>query len=520
LKISQLIGTRRLPEQPNLSTIDCSRGAPSSASTLDANYSTELGEVFIMIDWSSRISASSSQGPRIVQFGIICALAAVIATVSSGRAGAQAITTQMLIGDAVSTDSLSRYTDVDEAIKRFINRDVLAARTFLETAKKKDANLPPVDLLMAKMYFLGGNAAGGRASLEKSAADNPEDPEPFLILADQATQQGRTIEADALYEKGLELTTKFKGSPKRKRNFEIRARAGRAAVAQRRKNWDTAVSDLQSLLKLDPDNAVAHYRLGQTLFMLNKFEDGYKEFQEAKAKDKNLPDSNVATALMYDQLKMADKAARSQKFFDMAMTASKNDPATVTAYAQWLIKSGTPQNLAKAESMLAEARKANPGNLNLLILSGVAARMAKKMKPAEDFFVEALGIAPANGDVINQLALLLIEQADQSKRDRALQFAGMSSQLNSQNADAQITLAWVLYQLGRVADAEQALRNGLNLGSPSPDSTYLVARILKDQNKADAAKQLLKGAIDQESPGIFVYRQDAQALLDGLNQNK
>ena len=70
--------------------------------------------------------------------------------------------------------------------------------------------------------------------------------------------------------------------------------------------------------------------------------------------------------------------------------------------------------------MLAEARKANPGNLNLLILSGVAARMQKKMKPAEDYFVEAHGIAPGNGDVINQLALLLIEQADPGKaRSRA-----------------------------------------------------------------------------------------------------
>ncbi len=163
-------------------------------------------------------------------------------------------------------------------------------------------------------------------------------------------------------------------------------------------------------------------------------------------------------------------------------------------------------------------RKANPGNLNLLILSGVAARMEKKMKPAEDYFIEALGVAPANGDVINQLALLLIDQSDQTKRQRALQFAGMSSRLNNQNADAQITLAWVLYQLGRVADAETALRNGLQLGNPSPDSSYLVARILADQNKNEPAKQLLKGALGSDSPGIFVYRQDAQDLLNKLNK--
>ncbi len=449
---------------------------------------------------------------------LVCAFLTLVFTAVPGSARAQTITTQMLIGDAVSPDALAQYTDVDEAIKRFINRDVLAARTFLDTAKKKDPNLPPVDLMLAKMYFLGGNAVAGRASLEKSAGDNPEDPEPYLILADQAMQQGRTIEADALYEKGLGAMTKFKGAAKRKRNFEIRARAGRASVAQRRKNWDIAVGDLQALLKIDPENAVAHYRLGQTLFMLNKFQEGYAEFKAAKEKDKELPNPDVATALMYDQIKVADKAAQSQKFFERALAANKVDPATVTAYAQWLVKSGNPQQLTKAEQILGDARKANPGNLNLLILSGVAARMGKKMKPAEDYFIEALGIAPANGDVINQLALLLIEQSDEGKRQRALQFAGMSSQLNNQNADAQITLAWVLYQLGRVADAETALRNGLNLGNPSPDSSYLVARILMDQNKNEPAKQLLKAALEAESPGIFIYRQDAQERYDKVGK--
>jgi Tfp pilus assembly protein PilF len=154
----------------------------------------------------------------------------------------------------------------------------------------------------------------------------------------------------------------------------------------------------------------------------------------------------------------------------------------------------------------------------LLILSGVAARMGKKLKPAEDYFVEALGIAPANGDVINQLALLLVEQPGAAQRTRAQQFAAMSAQLNNQNADAQITLAWVLFQLGRLADAEQALRSGLSLGSPSPDSSYLVARMLVEQNRIDPAKQLLKAALEADSPGLFIYRQDAQALYDKLNK--
>jgi tetratricopeptide (TPR) repeat protein len=460
-----------------------------------------------MIDSFCRLSAARFVAAVPFRVGLLLG-AAALSLAGSNIVRAQ-ITTQILIGDSVSEIG-NRYGDVDEAIKRFTNHDVLAARQFLESAKKKDPTLPPIDLMLAKMYFLAGNAQSGRISLEKTALENADDPEAYLILADQAMQQGRTIEADALYDKGMTIASKFSGNAKRKRNFEIRARSGRAGVAQRRKNWDTAIADLKALLQVDPENGAAHYRLGQCMFMQKQYKDGYNEFVAAKKADKNLPEPFVAAALMYDQLKMNSET---QQAFDRAMQVSKTDPATMTAYAQWLIKTGS---VDKAEGILADARKANPGNLNLLILSGVAAHMQKKLKPAEEYFIEALGIAPANVDVINQLALLLIEQPGQPQRDRALQFATMCAQLNTQSPDAQITLAWVLYQLARQADAETALRSGLQLGNLSPDSSYLVAKILVEQNRADTAKQILSAALENDSPGIFIYRKDAQTLLKSL----
>jgi cytochrome c-type biogenesis protein CcmH/NrfG len=249
--------------------------------------------------------------------------------------------------------------------------------------------------------------------------------------------------------------------------------------------------------------------------MLKKFPEGFKEFTTAKQsdKDKVQPDPYVSAAIMYDQLKMADKA---QQAFDRALTNNKTDPATITSYATWLIRSGSQDALAKAEALLTEGRKANPGNLNLLLLSGVDARMLKKSKAAEDFLVEAHGIAPGNSEIINQLAQVLTEQADQAKRERALQFANMSAQMNSQNPDAMMTYAWVLLMNGRTGDAAQALKNALQLGSLSPDGKYLVSKMIAEQ-KPDAAKQILKEALDSDSPGIFVYRKDAQGLLDSLS---
>jgi thioredoxin-like negative regulator of GroEL len=143
--------------------------------------------------------------------------------------------------------------------------------------------------------------------------------------------------------------------------------------------------------------------------------------------------------------------------------------------------------------------------------------MLKKMKPAEDYFLEAHGIAPQNSDVINQLALILIEQNDKDKRQRGLQYATMSAQMNAQNPDAQITLAWVLYQLQRNAEAEQVLRNTAQLGNPnSPDAAYLVAKMFAEQNQTENAKKILAQAFENDTTGIFVYKKDAQALQDSL----
>jgi Tfp pilus assembly protein PilF len=197
----------------------------------------------------------------------------------------------------------------------------------LEEAKKKDPTLPPTDLTLAKMYVVTGNGAAGRASLEKAAAEFPNDPEAFLIYADQAYSQGGTIEADALYNKALQLLERFNENPKRKRNLSIRGLWGRALVAERRKQWAEMSTDLQALLRIDNRHAQGNYRLGIALCMQDKFREGYAAFQAAYNEDKKLLNPVLATALMYDRLERPDKA---KEAFDVALRDYPNDLATMT----------------------------------------------------------------------------------------------------------------------------------------------------------------------------------------------
>jgi Tfp pilus assembly protein FimV len=60
----------------------------------------------------------------------------------------------------------------------------------------------------------------------------------------------------------------------------------------------------------------------------------------------------------------------------------------------------------------------------------------------------------------------------------------------------------------------------LQLGNLSPDSSYLVAKVLVEQNRADTAKQILQSALEADNPGIFIFKKDAEALLKTLGTAK
>jgi len=126
-----------------------------------------------------------------------------------------------------------------------------------------------------------------------------------------------------------------------------------------------------------------------------------------------------------------------------------------------------------------------------------------------------VALAPGDRDAYNQLALLLIRSDDEQDRARAEQIARLNDELHENNADVNITLAWVLRQRGKGAEANQAYQKGIRLGTLSADSSLLVAKLLAEQERRDVARSLLENALEREQ-GIFVYRAEAEALLESL----
>ena len=438
---------------------------------------------------------------------------ALLLTLVAAPAEAQ-LTAEALIGDSVSAPDSPRYSDVNEAIKRFGNRDILSAQQFLETAKRKDPKLPPVTVMLAKMYALTGQSKAVRPALEMSINDAADDPEPYLLLAEGTLQARQYIEADALFDKSVRLIEKYNQNPKRKRSLTIRAYRGRAAISERRKKWQAAADDLQVWLTQDPDDPIAHTQMGQALCMLDKVEEGRKEFVKARELDPKRAHPYVMSAQMFER---RGQQANALKDYERAYAEGRTDETTLVTYSQALIRAG---DLQKASQVLKAAREAAPESLNVWILSGVAARMsgsAKGLEAAEQAFIKALSLAPGNRDVYSQLAQILAGQDDKDKRRRALQFAATNAKVYPNNVDAKVTLAWAYFQNGRTREANAALRNSLQAGGAGlgADARVLVAKMFIASGQEENAKRLLTSAL-AENEGIFVMRAEAEKLLASL----
>ena len=191
------------------------------------------------------------------------------------------------------------------------------------------------------------------------------------MFAELSLGEGRVTAAGLLFARAATANQKLPDSQRRKRNYQLRIFNGLANVAERRKDWAAAETQLSEWVKADPENTSAVERLGQARFMQGKYADAQKAFDYAKRKDAKRPAAAVLMARLYHQ---QDKEAEAQKFFEQALAADANDVTTRVAYAQWLLERAEPD---KAKPQIAAATKIDPKSRDALLLSGLAALMDK-----------------------------------------------------------------------------------------------------------------------------------------------
>jgi tetratricopeptide (TPR) repeat protein len=400
--------------------------------------------------------------------------------------------------------------DVTDAIEKFEQRDYDAALKLLKSAAKKNADLPPAQVIMAQLFSQTGVGLGVRNALEQAISDSPNDPEAYQLIAEIALRDHRYAESELMYKKADELMANFTNSAKRKSEIQVKIIDGLAAVNETREKWAIAQKYLEALLKLDAKNAPALHRLARCLFQQKQSEAAYDKLKEAVKADPKVLTPEAVLGQFYEQAGDRDNA---KKWMTAALRAAPKDLNTHLVVGQWALEA---EQMPEAEKEAKAALHIDPKSLEAKILCGVIALFKKDYAEAERFFDSAHTQNARHFPASNNLALVLIEQKDEGKRRRALEYATNNVQTYPRLPEAASTYGWVLYKLGRLDEAENAFQKATSGGSVVPDTAYYIAKLLYDRGRESQAKQWLELAL--KSNGPFAMRQEAKELLDMIKK--
>jgi tetratricopeptide (TPR) repeat protein len=365
----------------------------------------------------------------------------------------------------------TRPPEVLEAIKRFEGGDSGKALSLLKAASEKHPNLAPPRVMLANLFISNRQKAAGLEQLELAVVESP---------------------ADA----------------KRKAKLVSQCELGLAKVEKMRGRWDAVAKQLNHLLQAQPQNAAAHQSMAEALIAVNKADEAVQQFQTAIKSDPALPPAALLMANVYRQI---GKTSEVQKWLLRGVQESPSDLRAHVAMAEWWLGQGEYE---KAAAEFAAAEKLAPNSIEVKLGLGTVARYQHDFAKARKYFEAVLEQAPGNFAASNQLALMLADQADKSdpsKLRQAVEIAQSNLQSAPKNTEAESTLGWVLYRLGKLDDAERHLRAAMASGVLSRDTAYYIAKLAFDRGERSESLAMMRKAV--ESSGPFAHADDAAQWL-------
>ena len=417
---------------------------------------------------------------------------------------------------AAATEQVSE--EVKAAVEDFQKMNFDSALGKLETARVKNPDLPPAELIMAQWFSQVNELRASRQMVEKCVTKSPEDPEAYVVLADLNLQNGCFTEAELLYAKTLEVVRKFVGSEKRKTNIMRRLLLGNAQVYAARGKRAEAIQYLDAMLKTDANNLGALTLLGMIQFQNDNVAAAIKAFEKVKeneTKDAKQMQAEARVAMLYQN---AGNDAKAKEYMTLAIEKAPRDVGVRLVAAQWSLQQGSVTGAVKqAQAALqldAESREAQ-------MVRGVVAMHAKDFVTAETNFAKVLANSPSDFAASNLLALALCEQNDLVKLKKAEEYAKINVERYNKAPDAFATAAWVLFKKEDYNNALKFLQNAVQLanGQITPDTGYYLAAIYAKSPETEIknkAKDILQKLTENKQP--FYMRAEAEKLLSDLKR--
>ncbi len=310
-----------------------------------------------------------------------------------------------------------------------------------------------------------------------------------------------------------------------------------ALALQSQGNYSGAIIQLKNVLRQEPKNAVARFRLGSLYLDTLKYAAAADELERARdlgykksvidpllarawlrsgkyervledpLPDKSAADYPALAAAHADADLAAGKLIAAQETLSDALAAFPNNPDLHLARARILLQSSHPkQALAEVNEALAQ----DPKMVDALLLKGDLLRAERQLGPAQQAYQAILAINPHHDEARLALARMALAQG---KSARARQLVAEVLKDTPNSLQAHYTEALVDYQTGKIAKAHSELVPVLR-SAPDYVPVLLLSGVLEfSLDHLQEAETLLGKVVAADHANLFARRLLAETQL-------
>ncbi|NDI86378.1 tetratricopeptide repeat protein [Undibacterium crateris] len=418
--------------------------------------------------------------------------------------------------DRLKAASPEQYQVIMLQAQRLLSRarDKQAAMNMLEELLAPYQNFPEAHLALAQGAMVAGNKARALSEAQQVLSKKTDSQIAALTIAQASTQ------ADAV---------KFLNSFLKKNPQARDVRLALASLLIELKEYDKAYNEFAQLLRDKPDDTNALYTLGVLSMERNQPEQAenylkqYLKLAEDKPEDRDLSPAllNLSRIAIekkdyqqaldwlsqiesYDgknpvwfnvQIRRAHLLARTGNA-DAAMQLLKTTSAANEAEQVQLIQTEAQLlrdrgSVLEAGQLLREGSKKFPDNADLLYDYAMLLESQQSLEEMETSLRKVIALAPENQHAYNALGYSF---ADRNIRlDEALTLVQKANQLAPDDPYILDSLGWVYFRLGKINEAEKALRRAYEIRNDADIAAHL-GELLWSKGDQDAAKKIWREA--------------------------
>jgi Flp pilus assembly protein TadD len=329
---------------------------------------------------------------------------------------------------------------------------IATAGSAAQTGRAPDQVLARVQAAVA-----GSDASAANAALSEALAAYPSDPNLHNLAGVVAAQRGATREAEAHFQKAIEL------APRAVAAYENLGRLYQEEAATQPEAAQSAIDLYRRWLRLDASNDDARYQLAFLLTNAGKFDEGLTEIERLPQGALTQPHVAVVHVAALQGVGQSDKAVALARQLTSGPELSEPDVLRVVPA---FVKAST----VEAARVLLEPLAGRPGaSADALRALAAVKGHGGDFAGARSALERAMAMTGPNALMLRELAELAYRQRD---FEGALVYLAQARTLEPSNAGIHFLFGIVCIELNLGREAYDALKKAIELDPMNPSINY------------------------------------------------